>query len=222
MIEIGWLNNLLESDSQREITKQIWRYDDKVIVTNGIAMIAINPDVFNCSNINPLTDTYEKTISEVLNYEYRSITSYNMNIDLQDFKKFLGKPEGVTKCDCNNVVRKCPKCNGKGVIRCNHGEEHDCPECNGKAEYYCDNCDDGWIKPNPRYVGIFDVVVNGNILAQYLQELHDVGVTISCNGEYPVRLSGQGWDVYILPIRYVKGEVRRYESKRPNRNIDGV
>lgn len=212
MIEIDWLNKLLEPDSQREITKQVWRYMDKVIATNGFAMIVANADLVDFPSIKPSVDN--QVFREIINHEYRSITSYSMDIDLKDFKKFLGEPEGIRKCDCNNAVRKCHECKGKGVIRCNLGEEHDCTECNGKAEYYCDNCDDGWIKPNPRYVGIFDVVVNGNILAQYLQELHDVSVTISCNGDKPIKLSGNGWDVYISPVRDVRQEVRKYEKTR--------
>lgn len=223
MIEIDWISSLLEQNSQREITKYVWRYNNKVIATNGVGLIALDADstlFFDLSEYSPCPDAYRQTLSEILNNEYRSITSYNMEIDLQDFKQWLGKPESATKCDCK--MRKCPKCNGKGTIKCNLGEEHECDECDGGAEFYCDKCVDGWIKPKPRYIGIFDVVINGNVLAQYLENLCDGHVIVSCNGEKPVRFSGDGWDVYIMPVRDVKGEVRKYDSKRPNRNVDGI
>lgn len=213
MINIDWLNKLLEPNSQREITKQLWRYNDKVIVTNGIAMIVLDENNVDCTNISPLNICID-LISEIL-HEYRSITSYKKKVDLQDFKEWLGEPETKRECDCKNVVQKCPKCNGKGIIECSLGEEHDCWECGGKGKgYYCEKCYDGWIKPNKRYISVLDVVINGNVLAQYLQELHDVSVNISCNGDKPVKFSGNGWDVYIMPVRDVKQEVRKYERGR--------
>lgn len=212
MINIDWLNSLLEHNSIRDITKQIWRYTDKIIATNGFALIAISADKIDHDGALP--DFHENNSLQFLNHEYRSITSYNIKVDLQDFKQFLGEPENIKECDCKNVFRKCTECNGKGIIECNLGEEHDCMECGGDGGKECIKCVDGWIIPKPRYIGIFDVVVNGNVLVQYLQELHDVSVTISCNGENPVKFSGNGWDVYIMPVRDVRQKVRRYEKPR--------
>lgn len=197
------LNKLLDLNTQREITKHLWRYNDKVIATNGFAMFVINADLVDLTGIDLLTDI--SVVSEILSYEYVT----NKKINLQDFKEWLGPPEYIKECACKNVLQKCTECNGKGTVECNMGEEHDCPECDGGADYYCDKCDDGWIKPKRRYVGLFEVVVNGNVLSQYLEEVHDIDVIMSCSGDNPVRFSGDGWDVYIMPVKDAM-EVRKY------------
>ena len=200
------LIKLLEPNSQIDLPKQLWLYNDKVIATNGFAMIVINAGKVDCVNISPL-NIYSGQLSEIINHEYSVVKK----IDLQDFKKFLGEPQYLKECDCKNVVQKCPECDGKGVVECNLGEEHDCKECDGGAEYYCDKCDGGWIKPKPRYIGIFDAAFNGNVLAQYLADIHDTDVFVSCDGGKPVKFSGNGWDIFIMPVKDVK-QVSKYDQ----------
>jgi len=144
------------------------------------------------------------------------IGEYAPNIDelIEKVKKdtpinFNGQFELIPcrNCRATGLNRKCPECEGSGVIECCEcGQDRDCPDCDGNGSgdgEKCSDCDGlGKRLKEEHTVLIEGLKVQSKFLCKIYQELKDVQLFADMSDNKMVYFKFDGGEGILLPLKY--------------------